>query len=129
MSDQIQFIADTIQNLDRKFEEFRLRVEQRFDEGSTRMGQLEFGMRELNQREKERNGKIVRLTDWMKDTQMSALRSAERAAMKAEARESATAFAKRIWGVIEKPVLLAIGLGILAGTAMATEGLVGLLQW
>lgn len=129
MSDQIQFIADTIVRLEAKFEAFREKVEERLGEGAERMAQLEFGMRELNQREKERNGKLIRLTDWMKDTQESALRAAERAAMKAAARESATAFANRIWGVVEKPFLLAIGLGILAGTAMATDGIVGLLQW
>lgn len=129
MSDQIQFIADTIQSLDRKFEDFRGKVGDRLDEGNERMASLEFGMRELNQREKERNGTLRELVKWREAMEMRDVRADERATVKAEARNTATAIAKRVWGAVEKPVLYALAFGILAGSAWTTERALGLLQW
>lgn len=129
MSDQIQFIADTIQNLDSKFEAHREKVETRLDEGSERMQALEFGMRELNQREKERNGTLRELVKWREAMEMRDVRADERATVKAEARNTAAALGKRAWDTVEKPVLVAVGLGVFGVTVWAGRGILGLLQW
>lgn len=129
MSDQLQFIADTIQGLDRKFEEFRSRVGDRLDEGNTRMARLEFGMRELNQREKERNGTLRELVKWREAMEMRDVRADERATVKAEARNTAALLGKRAWATVEKPVLYALAIGVVAGSAWTTRGILGLLQW
>lgn len=61
----IGFLREDIHELDKKSDARHHENERRLDEGSLLMGELSFGLRELNDREKERNGKLDRHDQWI----------------------------------------------------------------
>lgn len=120
----IGFLRDDVKELRGEADDRHKSNEHRLDEGALLMGELSQGVRELNDREKERNGKIARHEAWIEGRKLQLAVEAATRVENERLKREARGIVSTIWKRIETPVMLGLGLGV-----MATVTLIGVSVW